>query len=142
MADTKHRFETMTGGRIVEGYSLTEAMMALCVNPVNGTNKLGSVGMPLPDVHVRIFDGDDGVREMAAGEVGEICFAAPQLMSGFWNRPEETAAVLREHVEADGGVHQYLHTGDLGYHGRRRLRLHRRSQEGPDQDERLPGLAA
>ena len=114
MADTKHRFETMTGGRIVEGYSLTEAMMALCVNPVNGTNKLGSVGMPLPDVHVRIFDGDDGVREMAAGEVGEICFAAPQLMSGFWGRPEETAAVLREHVEADG-VRQYLHTGDLGF---------------------------
>jgi long-chain acyl-CoA synthetase len=114
MADTKHRFETMTGGRIVEGYSLTEAMMALCVNPVKGTNKLGSVGMPLPDVHVRIFDGDDGVREMAAGEVGEICFAAPQLMSGFWGRPEETAAVLREHVEADG-VRQYLHTGDLGF---------------------------
>ncbi len=47
MADTKHRFETLTGGRIVEGYSLTEAMMALCVNPVKGTNKLGSVGMPL-----------------------------------------------------------------------------------------------
>jgi long-chain acyl-CoA synthetase len=114
MADTKHRFETLTGGRIVEGYSLTEAMMALCVNPVKGTNKLGSVGMPLPDVHVRIFDGDEGVREMAAGEVGEICFAAPQLMSGFWGRPEETATVLREHVEADG-VRQYLHTGDLGF---------------------------
>jgi long-chain acyl-CoA synthetase len=114
MADTKHRFETLTGGRIIEGYSLTEAMMALCVNPVKGTNKLGSVGMPLPDVHVRIFDGDDGVREMAAGEVGEICFAAPQLMSGFWGRPEETAAVLRDHVEADG-VRPYLHTGDLGF---------------------------
>ncbi len=68
----------------------------------------------MPDVHVRIFDGDEGVREMAAGEVGEICFAAPQLMSGFWGRPEETAAVLREHVEADG-VRQYLHTGDLGF---------------------------
>ena len=52
MADTKQRFEAMTGGRIVEGYSLTEAMMALCVNPVNGPNKIGSVGMPLPDVHV------------------------------------------------------------------------------------------
>ena len=64
----------MTGGRIVEGYSLTEAMMALCVNPVQGPNKLGSVGMPLPDVHVRIFDGDDGTRELPAGEVGEICF--------------------------------------------------------------------
>jgi long-chain acyl-CoA synthetase len=106
LADTKHRFETMTGGRIVEGYSLTEAMMALCVNPVKGPNKLGSVGMPLPDVRVRIFDSDEGVREMPTGEVGEICFAAPQLMTGFWNRPDETAGVLR---------HQYLHTGDLGY---------------------------
>jgi long-chain acyl-CoA synthetase len=114
MADTKNRFETMTGGRIVEGYSLTEAMMALCVNPLKGTNKLGSVGMPLPDVHVSIFDGDEGVRDMPTGEVGEICFAAPQLMSGFWSRPEETAAVLRDHAGADGR-RQYLHTGDLGY---------------------------
>jgi long-chain acyl-CoA synthetase len=120
MADTKRRFEALTGGRIVEGYSLTEAMMALCVNPVKGANKLGSVGMPLPDVRVRIFDGDEGTREMPSGEVGEICFSAPQLMRGFWNRPEETAGVLREHVVDDGGggggsTHQYLHTGDLGF---------------------------
>ena len=100
MAETKQRFEALTGGRIVEGYSLTEAMMALCVNPVNGPNKIGSVGMPLPDVHVRIFDGDEGTRELPAGEVGEICFSAPQLMIGFWNRPEETADVLRDHVES------------------------------------------
>jgi long-chain acyl-CoA synthetase len=114
MADTKMRFETLTGGRIVEGYSLTEAMMALCVNPVNGPNKQGSVGMPLPDVHVRIFDGDEGTREMPHGETGEICFSAPQLMSGFWNRPEETATVLREHTEG-GLTRQWLHTGDLGF---------------------------
>jgi long-chain acyl-CoA synthetase len=88
--------------------------MALCVNPVNGPNKIGSVGMPLPDVHVRIVDADEGVREMATGEIGEICFSAPQLMAGFWNRPEETSAVLREHLEADG-VRRWLHTGDLGY---------------------------
>ena len=66
MADTKARFEGLTGGRIVEGYSLTEAMMALCVNPVEGPNKVGSVGMPLPDVHVRIFDADEGT----AGDAG------------------------------------------------------------------------
>jgi long-chain acyl-CoA synthetase len=114
MADTKQRFEKLTGGRIVEGYSLTEAMMALCVNPADGQNKLGSVGMPLPDVHVRIFDSDEGTREMPAGEVGEICIAAPQLMNGFWNRPDETAEVLREHVLADG-PRRWLHTGDLGY---------------------------
>src|SRR5882672_10296889 len=72
LADTKTRFESITGGRIVEGYSLTEAMMALCVNPVKGPNKLASVGMPLPDVSVRIFDGDEGIRELPANEIGEV----------------------------------------------------------------------
>jgi long-chain acyl-CoA synthetase len=115
MADTKSRFEALTGGRIVEGYSLTEAMMALCVNPVHGPNKVGSVGMPLPDVRVTIFDGDQGDVEMPIGEVGEICFAAQQLMLGFWNRPEETAEVLREHTDASGETRRYVHTGDLGY---------------------------
>jgi long-chain acyl-CoA synthetase len=114
MADTKKRFEALTGGRIVEGYSLTEAMMALCVNPVEGPNKTGSVGMPLPDVQVRIFDADEGTREMPAGEVGEICFSATQLMTGFWNRPEETSSVLHDHV-GPGGSTRWLHTGDLGY---------------------------
>jgi long-chain acyl-CoA synthetase len=115
MADTKSRFESLTGGRIVEGYSLTEAMMALCVNPVAGTNKTGSVGMPLPDVRVRIVDADTGHRELGTEEVGEICIAAPQLMSGFWEAPEETAAVIREHLDADGTRQPWLHTGDLGY---------------------------
>lgn len=114
LAETKNRFEAITGGRIVEGYSLTEAMMALCVNPVAGQNKVGSVGMPLPDVAVRIYDSDDGLREMPTGEVGEICFSAAQLMVGFWNRPDETAGVLRDHIDGDG-VRRWLHTGDLGY---------------------------
>jgi long-chain acyl-CoA synthetase len=114
MAETKRRFESLTGGRIVEGYSLTEAMMALCVNPVKGPNKTGSVGMPLPDVAVRIYDGDEGTRQLPAGEVGEICFSGPQLMTGFWNRPEETAAALREHPDG-GAAGRWLHTGDLGY---------------------------
>jgi long-chain acyl-CoA synthetase len=114
LAETKSRFETITGGRIVEGYSLTEAMMALCVNPVERTSKLGSVGLPLPDVAVRIYDGDEGIREMPLGEVGEICFSGAQLMIGFWNRPEETSGVLRDHVD-EGGTRRWLHTGDLGY---------------------------
>jgi long-chain acyl-CoA synthetase len=115
MADTKQRFEAITGGRIVEGYSLTEAMMASCVNPVQGANKTGSVGMPLPDVRVRIVDAEQGTRELAPGEVGEICIAAPQLMAGFWNQPDETAAVLRHHLDDAGASHLWLHTGDLGY---------------------------
>jgi long-chain acyl-CoA synthetase len=112
MSETKTRFESLTGGRIVEGYSLTEAMMALCVSPVNGPGKPGSVGMPLPDVSVTIVDAVESDRELELGEVGEICLAAPQLMIGFWNRPEETAAVLRRHPGSD---RQWLHTGDLGY---------------------------
>ena len=114
LADTKQRFESLTGGRIVEGYSLTEAMMALCVNPPSGVNKLGSVGMPLPDVLVRIYDADEGVRILQPKDVGEICISGPQLMEGYWNRPEETANVLREHTDADGS-RRWLHTGDLGY---------------------------
>ena len=114
MADTKRRFESMTGGRIVEGYSLTEAMMAVCVNPVNGPNKIGSVGMPVSDVHVRIFDADEGIRTLPSGETGEIAISAPQLMAGYWNRPEETSAILRDHADEDG-TRRWLHTGDLGY---------------------------
>ncbi|MES1255464.1 MAG: long-chain fatty acid--CoA ligase [Acidobacteriota bacterium] len=114
MAETKQRFESITGGRIVEGYSLTEAMMALCINPVIGPNKIGSVGMPLPDVQVRIFDADEGRREMPAGEVGEIAFSGQQLMTGYWNQPEETARLLRTHVDTEG-TRVWLHTGDLGY---------------------------
>lgn len=114
LAETKQRFETLTGARIVEGYSLTEAMMALVLNPVSGPNKIGSVGMPLPDVMVRIYDADEGNRIMAPKETGEICFAGAQLMVGFWNRPDETALALRDHVDPDG-TRRWLHTGDLGY---------------------------
>jgi len=114
LADTKNRFEALTGARIVEGYSLTEAMMACCTNPAKGTNKLGSVGMPLPDVTVKIFDDDQGTRELAAKEVGEIAVAAPQLMAGYWKQPAETAIVLRDHV-VEGVTRCFLHTGDLGY---------------------------
>jgi long-chain acyl-CoA synthetase len=114
LADTKQRFEALTGGRIIEGYSLTEGMMACCINPVRGPNKLGSVGMPVSDVHIRIFDGDHGTRVLAANEVGEIAISAPQLMVGYWNRPEETSGVLRDHVD-EGGSRRWLHTGDLGY---------------------------
>ena len=106
MAETKKRFEELTGGRIVEGYSLTESTMACSVNPLRGTNKIGSVGMPLPDVIMGIVDGDEGTKELPPHEVGEIVIEAPQLMLGYWNNPSETALMLR-----DGR----LYTGDLGY---------------------------
>lgn len=111
MAETKRRFEELTGGRIVEGYSLTEAMMATFINPVKGPNKIGSVGMPLPDVDVRIVNTDQSEEELRAGQVGEIIIRAPQLMKGYWRNPEETATALRVH----GAEGVWLHTGDLGY---------------------------
>ena len=111
LAATKARFEELSGGRIVEGYSLTEAMMACVVNPLNGTSKLGSVGLPLPDVEVAIVDAESGERFLPRGDTGEILLRGPQLMSGYWNNPDETARTLRRH-DAGG---PWLHTGDLGY---------------------------
>jgi long-chain acyl-CoA synthetase len=110
MAETKKQFEAATGARIIEGYSLTEGMMACCVNPVRGTNKIGSIGVPLPDVQVRIVDAEHGTAPMPAGEVGELILRAPQFMAEYWNNPLETADTLRQH---DGDT--WLHTGDLAY---------------------------
>ena len=111
MADTKRQFEQVTGARIIEGYSLTEGMMACCVNPVKGPNKIGSIGLPLPDVEVRIVDAEHGTREMPTREIGELILRAPQHMAEYWNNPTETAETLREH--GDGGL--WVHTGDLAY---------------------------
>jgi long-chain acyl-CoA synthetase len=84
-------------------------MMACCVNPVQGTNKPGSIGVPLPDVEVRIVDADDSERPMPTDEVGEMLLRAPQHMAGYWENPAETAETLRSH--GPGGP--WLHTGDL-----------------------------
>ena len=111
LAETKKTFETLTGGRILEGYSLTEAMMACTVNPAFGAKKTGSIGMPLPDVECLIVDGDEGEKVLKTGEVGEILIRAPQLMREYWKNPEETANTLRVHGEGP----PWLHTGDLGY---------------------------
>ena len=113
MAATKAQFEALTGGRIVEGYSLTEAMMACIVNPLNGTNKAGSVGVPLPDIEIGIVDAESGARFLATGETGEIIMRAPQLMAGYFNNDDETARALRVHPSTGPG--SWLHTGDLGY---------------------------
>ena len=106
LQDTKERFEALTGSRIVEGYALTESMMAIVCTPVDGAYKVGSVGMPVPDVEVRIVDADTGQEEMANGEIGEIILKADQLMLEYWNRSDATAETIR-----DG----WLFTGDLGY---------------------------
>jgi long-chain acyl-CoA synthetase len=106
MAETKNRFEAITGGHLMEGYAMTESMIAAVVTPIYGAYKPGSVGVPLPDVEVRILDADDGQRPLKAGQVGEIVIRAPQVMQGYWQRPAESAEMLRE---------GWLFTGDLGY---------------------------
>jgi long-chain acyl-CoA synthetase len=111
MAETKRRFEEKTGARIIEGYSLTEGMMACCVNPLQGQQKIGSIGVPVSDVEVRIVDAEDGTRELEAGQVGEMLLRAPQQMAEYWNDPAETAATLRYYDEGS----PWVHTGDLAY---------------------------
>jgi long-chain acyl-CoA synthetase len=111
MAETKKRFEAATGGVIVEGYSLSEAQMAVVANPAQGEKKIGSVGMPLPDVIVNVVDAEDGKTPMPNGQVGEIVITAPQLMEGYWQRPDETQEMLRQNDRGE----RVLYTGDLGY---------------------------
>jgi long-chain acyl-CoA synthetase len=106
MAEVKKRFETMTGGRLLEGYTMTECMQAATVNSVVHPNKEGSVGLPLPDVVIRIADAETGEGSKKAGELGEICFKAPNLMVGYWNQPQETADMVRN---------GWLYSGDIGY---------------------------
>ena len=106
LAETKKRIEELTGGRIVEGYGLTESTMAGIVLPFEGKYKEGSIGVPLPDVVVRIGDMETGEGDMPAGKEGEIVMKAPQLMVGYWRNTQETSQMLR-----DG----WLYTGDIGY---------------------------
>lgn len=106
LAEVKNRFETLTGGRVVEGYGLTESMMAAVVNPLHGPYKPGSVGTPLPDVEVRIADVITGEGSLPPFEVGEVVMHAPQLMQGYWERPAETEETIRN---------GWLYTGDIGY---------------------------
>jgi long-chain acyl-CoA synthetase len=106
MLETKQRFEALTGGNIVEGYAMTENMMATVITPVNGIYKPGSTGLPAPDNEIRIVDVETGQIELPTGEVGEITMRCPQMMLGYYQHPTETANTIR-----DG----WLFTGDLGY---------------------------
>lgn len=104
-AEVRAAFERATGARVVEGYGLSEASPILACNPVDAGNRDGSAGLPFPGTTIEIRDPDDPERLLPLGEVGEVCARGPQLMRGYWNKPEETAAVL------SGGR---LRTGDLG----------------------------
>lgn len=97
-------WKAATGVTLIEGYGLTEASPAAFVNPLTNTEYNGSIGLPIPSTELSICT-DEG-QELAVGEVGEICVRGPQVMQGYWNRPEETAKVLSK----DG----WLRTGDMG----------------------------
>lgn len=101
--EVKKRFEALTGGKLCEGYGLSEAPTATHCNPINGVNKPGSIGMPFPDVACKIEDLDTG-EALPPGEVGELCLRGPQLMRGYLNQPEETELALKD---------DWLHTGDI-----------------------------
>lgn len=103
--EVQQRFEEITKGKLVEGYGLTEASPVTHSNPLWGQRITGSIGLPWPDTDCRVVDPATG-EELPQGEVGEMAVSGPQVMSGYWNRPEETAATLR-----DG----WLLTGDMAY---------------------------
>jgi len=110
LRETKEKFEALTGGKVFEGYGLSEAPTATHCNPLMGENKTGSIGMPLPDVDCKIISLDDGVSEVPLGEIGELVIKGPQVMKGYHNMPTETANALRE-MEGEEGV--WLFTGDI-----------------------------
>nr|WP_281423154.1 long-chain fatty acid--CoA ligase [Paenibacillus oenotherae] len=101
--DVQERFEAVTRGRLVEGYGLTEASPVTHANPIWAARRIGTIGLPLPGTDARIVDPVTG-ETLPAGMMGELAISGPQVMRGYWNRPQETASVLR-----DG----WLHTGDL-----------------------------
>jgi long-chain acyl-CoA synthetase len=104
--ETARKFKEMTGGHLVEGYGLTEAAPVTHCNPLfgSGKQKVGSIGVPFPDVEAKIVDLETGSREAPVGGIGELVLRGPQLMDGYYEKPEETAQTLR-----DG----WLYTGDI-----------------------------
>lgn len=99
-----HKFESVTGASILEGYGLTETSPVTHSNPFKGRRVPGSVGLPYPDTEVRIVDLETA-EDVPLGQEGEVLLRGPQVMKGYWNKPDETAAVLK-----DG----WLYTGDIG----------------------------
>ncbi len=98
------RWKQVTGTALIEGYGLTETAPSATANPLNSTDYTGSIGVPMSSTEVELRDDED--RSVPLGQAGEICIRGPQVMKGYWQRPDETAKVLSQ----DG----FLHTGDIG----------------------------
>ena len=105
--EVKQKFESLTGCVLVEGYGLTESSPVASANPMDGTGKDGSIGVVMQGTTIEFRDLEDLEKPVERGEKGELCIIGPQVMKGYWNRPDETAKTLE-----DGRV---LHTGDVGY---------------------------
>jgi long-chain acyl-CoA synthetase len=106
--EIQKRFNALTGGRLVEGYGLTEASPVTHCNPEFNENRAGSIGLPFPDTEAKLIDlstGADLPMDGNPGTIGELCIRGPQVMKGYWNRPDETAKT----IDAAG----WLHTGDI-----------------------------
>jgi long-chain acyl-CoA synthetase len=99
---TAEKWQKITGVPLAEGYGLTETSPVATCNPIDGTERIGTIGIPLPNTDIKIID-DDG-KDVPTGEKGEICIKGPQVMKGYWNRPDETAKVM------DG---EWFKTGDI-----------------------------
>lgn len=107
---TKRRFEELAAGAVItEGFGMSEAPTATHCNPLRGENRTGSIGLPFPDMEMKIVDIEDGVTEMPIGEPGELLMHGPNIMIGYHNMPTETSNVLRKH---DDGKF-WLYTGDI-----------------------------
>jgi len=103
--EVRQDFERRTGARIVEGYGLSESSPVTCVNPPSTGGKPGSIGLPVPGTICEVISIEDGATVLPPGEIGELTFSGPQVMMGYWNRPDATAETIK-----DGR----LHTGDVG----------------------------
>jgi len=108
-AEVKAKFEAATGARVIEGYGLSESSGVVSCNPYEGEGKLGTIGQPIPATEVRLADKEDASRPAPDGQPGEILVRGPQVMKGYWNRPDADAEVF---VPEAGGP--WLRTGDVG----------------------------
>jgi long-chain acyl-CoA synthetase len=110
MRETKERFEALSGGKVFEGFGLSEAPTATHCNPLLGENRTGSIGLPLSDVDAKIISLEDGTTEVPIGEIGELVIMGPQVFKGYHNMPTETANALRNLPDGTG---PWLYTGDI-----------------------------
>ena len=104
----KQRFEAVTGARLIEGYGLTETAGVAAANPYEGEERPGTIGQPIPATRVRLLDKEDPAQDAPTGEPGELAIQGPQVMRGYWRRPEAAAAAFAE--RPDG---RWLRTGDV-----------------------------